>query len=67
MENTNTIQFTEPNYLGYLAIRQPGGLIKMYFNGRDVSNELTPTGVDLNKVPIIELDSSVSHPNHLEK
>ena len=61
MGNSNTKSNTEPNYLGYTAIRQPDGVsIKMYFNGRDVSNELTPTGIDLNKVPIVELDSKIT-------
>ncbi len=51
------------NYLGFTAFRQPDGLsIKMYFEGRDVSNEFPPPGADMNEVPIIELNGTITMP-----
>ena len=52
---------SESSYLGYSKIRNPDGLtISVYHNGRDVSNEILPSGVDIKKynaIPVIELSS----------
>jgi hypothetical protein len=51
---------SESSYLGYSKIRNSDGSVSVYHNGRNVSNEILPSGVDIKKfnaITVIELSN----------